>query len=205
MADASPPPPLPAEGRKTLTWVILAIVLLLVIYLVYRCGKTPVPPPDVEPTPAVTEVVTGIPTVPAAPTATRTPMSAIAACLPPAPTPTPRCENTVILIGPDAATVNPEYACVGPENWVRWRAWDGQSRLKIYFPKSGFPEGLNQGVSPFPDMTLVKDDWVFNHTEKSTTYAPKPSVFGSAGQKYCFKYDQELNGVRKDGRIIIQR
>jgi hypothetical protein len=187
-----------------MTLVLLAIVLLLVIYLVYRCGRTPAAPPAVEPTPALAETtVTAEPTMPAAPSPTPTP--SIAACLPPAPTPIPVCENTVILIGPDAATVKPEFACVGPTNWVRWRSWDGQSRLKIYFPTSGFPEGISKEVSPFPDMTLVKGDWVFNHSDKSTTYAEKPNTIGSAGQKYCFKYDQELNGVRRDGRIIIQR
>ena len=105
--------------------------------------------------------------------------------------------------------MNPEYACVWPDELVRWRSWDGQSPLKIYFPTSGFPDGISKDVAPFPDMTRVtsgkKDDWVFVHTEKATTYAPRPNSIGSAGQKYCFKYDQELNGVRKDGRIIIQR
>jgi hypothetical protein len=206
MANTAPPPP--PEGRKTLTLVLLAIVLLLIIYLAYRCSKQPVGPPAVEPTPAVTEaMVTAEPT--ARPAATPTPTLGIAACLPPAPTPLPECKSWTVLVGPDPAVVRPDIVCVGPNNTMRWTSWDNETALRIYFPTSGFPNGISHDTMPFPDMTRVqangKDDWVFKYPSKATTFGGKPNSLGSAGQRYCFKYDQELNGVRKDGRIIIQR
>jgi hypothetical protein len=203
MADATTPP----GGRKTLTLVLLAVVILLIIYLAYRCSKSRVTPPTVEPTPVVAEATATV-VATERPAATPTPVPA-AACVPPSPTPPPDCKESIVTIGPDAATVVPEYVCIGATNGVRWRSWDNMSRLTIYFPTSGFPEGLNKNVAPFPDMSRRtangKDDWVFNHPDKATTYSGKPNAIGSAGQKYCFKYDQELNDVRKDGRIIIQR
>ena len=205
MASTAPPPP---AQRKTLTLVVLAIVLLVIIYLAYRCSKQPVGPPTVEPTPAVAEgTVTAEPSAAAAPTPTPTP--SIAACLPPAPTPPPECKSWTVTIGPDPSVVRPEFICIGPSDTARWVSWDNATALTIYFPTSGFPEGLSPETMPFPDMKRVqlngKDDWVFQHPGKTSTTSGKPNSIGSSGQKYCFKYDQELNGVRKDGRMIIQR
>ena len=195
-------PPKPSSGSRTgLLIALAAILILLIFWLVRSCRAQDRAARVAEETPVVPEVtVTLIP--PAGPTATPRP----------APTPTSppvACQDSVVLIGPDAGTVRPETVCVGPSNWVRWTAWDNQSPLTIYFPTSGFPNGISQNVAPFPDMTRRtgggKDDWVFNHPQKSTTYAERPNSIGSPNGRYVFKYDQELNGVRKDARIIIQR
>ena len=68
MADAAPPP---LPKRNTLTLVLLALAVLLIIYFVYRFSTRPAMPPTLEPTPAVAEVTaTAIPTAPLAPTPT---------------------------------------------------------------------------------------------------------------------------------------
>jgi hypothetical protein len=179
--------------------VLGALVLLAIVYLFRSCPARTTPPPVPEATPIVAEATATA----VAPAASPTPVAVPTVSGADVP-----CQDSVILIGPDAATVRPEIACVGTTNWVRWRSWDGQSPLTIYFPTSGYPEGISKNVAPFPDMSRRtaggKDDWVFNHPQKSTTYAERPNAIGSAGRRYTFKYDQELNGVRVDGRIIIQ-
>ncbi len=196
MADAPNPP----SGSRTGLLLVLAALLVLIIFLVVRsCPPKEAPPAGPAGTPVIAEATATA--VPSAATPTRP-------VLMPEGTPVP-CGDAVVVIGPDAATVRPETVCVGASNWVRWRSWDGQSPLTIYFPTSGFPDGISRDIAPFPDMSRRtangKDDWVFNHPQKSTTYAERPNSIGSPNTAYLFKYDQELNGVRKDGRIIIQR
>jgi len=205
MADPGNPQ---TDGRKVLPWLLVVLVALLLAYLIYRSTATRTPPQAGEPgtTPVAAEAtptvrpVTPVATLPAAPV-----------CMP-SPSEMPLCQNWVVLVGPGGKLEEgKEVICIGSQNWVRWRASDGVSRIKIYFPVKGFPEGLSHSVSPFPGMQRVqdatsnKDEWVFINQDKSTTYTGTPNAVGSSGQRYCFKYDQEFEGTRIDGRMIIQR
>lgn len=203
----------PGDKKKTFPLWLLVLVILLIGYLFYR-GCAPQTPPA--PEPATTSTV---PEAPATATAVEAKPAVQAAAPAPAPVPTcppagspPECKDWIVLVGPDPATVRPDIFCIGPTNTATWTSWDYKAPLKIYFPTSGFPSGVSRDTSPFLDMTRVtvattgQDEWVFTHPGKETTRAGRANpAFGAAGQRYCLKYDQEVNGQRADGRIIIQK
>ena len=195
MANANPPP----GGRKTLTLVILAIVLLLIVYLAYRCATGRGAPPVVEPTPAVAEVTATAVAAEASPTAI------------PEPTPTwppATCQNWIVEVGPNPEDLSHDPICLGPQNWVRWKARTGSTGLRIFFPASGFPSSTGADIAPFlgmhRDTSGGKDEWVFNSVSDPIYSGPPNPEFGKPGQRYHIKYWQSINGRTTDGRIIIQ-
>ncbi len=199
MTDPGTQPP---AGRRTLVLLLVAVAAVVLVYFLVRSSRTGTEPqtgPGVTPT---AEVAT--PTaVPAPPTPTRVAGG----------TEVPECKqfkDSLVLVGPDPATLSEDPVCVGPSNRVVWRSWDGQSELKIYFPVSGFPTGSKPDSPPFSEMRREKqgdkDDWVFKYPGKASVNSGKPRPeFGKPGKKYAFKYDQELNGKRVDGWIVIQK
>ena len=206
MADPATPP---AGGRKALPLLLIALIGLLLAYLIYRNSATKTPAPPVE-EPGITPVF--VEATPTARPATPVPTAPVTSACMPSPAEMPECKSWVVMVGPDASTLSADPICVGSANTVRWTAWDTLSPLKIYFPTSGFPAGTRYDVAPFADMrrdrdeTSKKDEWVFQHPDRSTVNAGVPNpAFGVPGRSYCFKYDQEINGRRVDGRMIIQR
>jgi hypothetical protein len=207
MTDTTNPPPgRRRSGLLPLLLIVGALALLLYLYL-----RSTAPPAAPAPEPTVTamvELATSTPVPPEPPE-------------PPAKTPTPRpidsgadpvCQDYLVAVGPDPATLSVDPICVGASNRVVWRSWDGQSPLKIYFPTSGFPKGVSPDVAPFLQMrrdrnpATGKDDWVFIYPGKASTQSGPPNErFGRPGRRYKLKYDQELNGKRVDGHIIIQK
>ena len=205
----------PGGKKKTFPLWLLILVILLIGYLFYR-GCTPQTPPAPEQAttstvPEATATATAVEKKPTVQAAAPAPVNTPVPTCPPAGSP-PECKNWIVLVGPDPGTVRPDIFCIGPTNTATWTSWDYKAPLKIYFPTSGFPSSVSRDTSPFLDMTRVtvaatgQDEWVFNHPSKETTRAGKPNpAFGVAGQRYCLKYDQEVNGQRADGRIIIQK
>ncbi len=205
----------PGSKKRAFPLWLLVLVLLLIVYLFYR-GCAPKSPPATEETTTPTAAAVEPTTVETKPT-----VREAAAPLPPVNTPTPtcppagsppECKDWIALVGSDAGTVRPDIFCIGPTNTATWTSWDYKAPLTIYFPTKGFPPGAPYDKAPFPDMTRKqdpatgKDEWIFNHPGKETTRAGKANPgFGLPGQRYCFKYEQELNGQRADARIIIQK
>jgi hypothetical protein len=203
-------------GRKFLPLVLILVALVVAFVLLRSCRK---------PVPSTTEPgITPPPVAVASPTQREPTVTAVMAPSPTTqgcgalPDPLPPCKDWLVTVGPDPATLtadgkSAEWICLRSNNVVRWRMAEGSTGLKIFFPTSGFPQGVEKSVSPFGYMTRIqipangptpaKDEWVFNNVSLPIFSGQPNSALGS-GQK-CFKYWQTINGQTADGRIIIQR
>ena len=117
---------------------------------------------------------------------------------PPAPT-----VDQFVYVGPSATNVNPPSATIQATGHVFWKTTPAGQKLNIVFPTSGFPPGVS--VPPFQGMLASGND--FNAACSGDSCASgnvNPNLPRSPGNSLTYKYDQVLNGVRADGRIIIQ-
>lgn len=204
MAESTPPPIPPPDDRdrkkaSPLLWILILVVLALLAWLYSRSrGTAPEAPPSEPP------VATAVPTepVPTAPPPTAAPTRSGGGQT----VPDPGAQDWIVAVGPDPATLSHDPICLGATNRVVWNSV-GNGTLKIYFPRSGFPAGIDSArIAPFPDMRLVGTDWVFNHPNSPTATnsgTPNPNLPGPVGKKWRFKYDQEIGGKRADGHMII--
>jgi hypothetical protein len=200
MADPGTTPP---GGKKTFPLWLLALVILLVGYFIYRSFATRTPPPtEPPPTPVVVlETPTSPPVIPTA--------------APPTPTVTQvvevPCQDWIVMVGPDPATLNHDPVCIGPSNHIVWTVASGGGSLKIFFPVSGYPKGLNPNIPPFAQMKRAtaggKDDWVFKYPGATSTQSgpPNTTLPGPPGTRWVFKYDQQIGDKRADGQMIIKK
>jgi hypothetical protein len=118
-----------------------------------------------------------------------------------APAPT---VDQFVYVGPKATDVNPPSPTIQLTGHVFWKTNPAGHRLAIVFPTSGFPSGIT--VPPFQAMMA-------NGNEYNAACSGDSCASGNVnpdlpkyppGTVKTYKYDQVLDGVRADGRIIIQ-
>lgn len=136
----------------------------------------------------------------------------------PEPAAEPPTSDYIVIVGPDAATLNYPTAYIGWNNRIIWQNLN-QEALSIVFPISDLPTGVK--IAPFDSMTPAKqhtdngdiDVFAFKYPLNSyTTASGQPSAAlkalmsgpGHEHGRLDFKYGQELAGKYADGHIIIK-
>jgi hypothetical protein len=117
-----------------------------------------------------------------------------------APAPT---GDQFVYVGPKATDVNPPSPTILWTGHVFWKTTPTGHRLKIVFPTSGFPPGIT--LPPFQAMLANGNEYDAACSGDSCASGNVNSAIKvPAGTRLTYKYDQILDDVRADGRIIIQ-
>jgi hypothetical protein len=106
-----------------------------------------------------------------------------------------------VWVGPGACNVQPLTVTIGPWDHIIWRAKSSSNTLLIVFPRNKFPAGVS--TPPFENMLVSGNNFSVSCSKDMCTSGPVSQALPHTGS-YEYRYNQILNGVSCDGRMIIK-